>query len=157
MGRPSKSERTLAESIAELKRSGVELPPENKSSPDPIDGLQKRIQNILHIIQDKPLKAIEMTYMILYDISDNRVRTLIAKYLKQKGCIRIQRSVFIARSENRHFQEIQNTLKEINSYYENEDSIILVPVNSADVRSMKLIGKNVQLDTLLDPPNTLFF
>jgi hypothetical protein len=63
----------------------------------------------------------------------------------------------IAHSENRYFQEIYITLQEVNSYYENEDSIILVPVNASDVRSMKLIGKNVHIDTLTDKPNTLFF
>jgi hypothetical protein len=45
----------------------------------------------------------------------------------------------------------------VNEFYENEDSIMLVPVNVADVRSMKLIGKNVNVDILTDPPNTLFF
>ncbi len=98
-----------------------------------------------------------MTYLVLYDISDHKVRALVAKYLKKKGCVRIQKSVFLAHTENRYFQEIYSTLQEINSYYENLDSILLVPINASDVRSMKLIGKNIHLDAITDKPNTLFF
>ena len=98
-----------------------------------------------------------MNYIILYDIEDDKVRKLVAKYLLQKGCVRIQKSVFMANTTHEKFQELHNTLKDINSYYENNDSIIVVPINVADVRSMKLIGKNVNIDILTDPPNTLFF
>lgn len=98
-----------------------------------------------------------MTYLILYDISNDKVRTQIAKYLLQQGCMRIQKSVFMVKSKNKQFQEIYDTLKEVNEYYQNEDSIILVPINASDVRSMKLIGKNVQIEAITDKPNTLFF
>ncbi len=157
MARPKKSERTLLESLAELRQAGVQMPENSIDSLDEVGDLKIRIKKILNILQDSPIKAYEMTYLIMYDISDNKVRGHISKYLERQGCIRVQRSVFIARSENKRFQDILETLKEINEFYENEDSIMLVPVNAGDVRSMKLIGKNIQLDTLINPPNTLFF
>jgi CRISPR-associated protein Cas2 len=98
-----------------------------------------------------------MNYLVMYDITDHKVRALVAKYLKSKGCIRIQKSVFMANSSHSTFNEIHETLKEVNAEYENEDSIMLVPVNVADVRSMKLVGRNVSVDILTDPPSTLFF
>lgn len=98
-----------------------------------------------------------MTYLVMYDITSDKVRNQIAKYLERQGCIRIQKSVFIARSEARNFQEICDTLNEVNSYYDNEDSILLVPVNTSDVRSMKVIGKALQIGIITDKPNTLFF
>jgi CRISPR-associated endonuclease Cas2 len=98
-----------------------------------------------------------MNYLVLYDIEDNKVRKVVAKFLERKGCLRIQKSVFMANTEQATFQEIYNSLREINGYYENRDSIILVPVNVADVRSMRLIGNNVNIDILTDPPNTMFF
>ena len=98
-----------------------------------------------------------MNYIIMYDITDDKVRQLVAKYLKSKGCIRIQKSVFMANSTHERFMEIHETLRDVNGQYENEDSIMLVPVNVADVRSMKLIGKNVSVDILTDPPSTVFF
>ncbi len=42
-------------------------------------------------------------------------------------------------------------------YYENNDSIILLPFNTTGVRSMKMIGKDVQINTIVNKPNTLFF
>jgi hypothetical protein len=48
------------------------------------------------------------------------------------------------------------TLKEVQEFYENTDSILLVPVNTTDLRSMKIIGKEIHIQTLLDKPNTLF-
>jgi CRISPR-associated endonuclease Cas2 len=119
--------------------------------------LPDRIKTILGIVRHKPQKATTMNYLIMYDIEDNKVRRMVSKYLEQQGCIRIQKSVFMANTEHPKFNTIHENLKDINSFYENTDSIILVPVNVADVRSMKLIGSNVNIDILTDPPNTLFF
>ena len=126
-------------------------------SDDILAPLPDRIKTILGIIKHKPQKATTMNYMIMYDIEDNKVRRLVSKYLEKEGCIRIQKSVFMANTDHPKFNSIHNTLKEINEFYENADSIILVPVNVADVRSMKLIGSNVNIDILVDPPNTIFF
>lgn len=157
MPRPKKHSISLQEAIQRIKEAGIRERLPSDADEDSLAPLSERIRQLLQIIQPAPIKATEMTYLILYDITDNKVRTLIAKYLKSKGCVRIQKSVFLAHSENRFFQEIYTTLQEINSYYENADSIILVPINASDVRSMKLIGKNIHLDTLTDKPNTLFF
>ncbi len=156
--KPKKREIRLAEKLAKIKQAGIsESIPVPASEEDKLLPLNERIQKILQIIKAGPIKATEMTYLIMYDISDNKVRYQIAKYLQKSGCIRIQKSVFMAKSEQKNFQEIYETLKEVNSYYENEDSLILVPVNASDVRSMKLIGKNVNVEAIVDKPNTLIF
>ena len=151
-----KKKYSLAEQLARIKKAGIK---ESKTIPkeDLLPELNERIQQILQIVKSAPIKSTQMTYLIMYDITENKVRTAIAKYLLQHGCIRIQKSVYMAKSENKHFQEIHDTLKEVNSYYNNEDSIILVPINASDVRSMKLIGKNINISTVTDKPNTLFF
>ncbi|MCB9282933.1 MAG: CRISPR-associated endonuclease Cas2 [Lewinellaceae bacterium] len=157
MGRPRKRTFSLAEKLARIKAVGIQEIPATPVEVDPLLPLSERVKQLLQIVRDSPVKAHEMTYMILYDITEDKVRTQIAKYLEKQGCIRIQKSVFIARSENPRFQEIHDTLKEVNSYYENQDSILLVPVNASDVRSMKIIGKNLQIEAIVDKPNTLFF
>jgi len=157
MAKPPRSELSLKESLERLKSSGIRVERATDASFDPIDPLDRRIQATLNILRVGPIKATEMIYLIMYDISDDKVRHHVAKYLKRNGCIRIQRSVFMLRSENKRFEEISATLKDINEYYENEDSIILVPVNASDVRSMKLLGKNVAINTFVDPPGTIFF
>lgn len=157
MPRPPKKEFTLAETLARIAAAGIAEAPPPLTEAEAMLPLDERIQKILGIIQDSPIKATDMVYLIMYDISNDKVRLQISKYLERQGCIRIQRSVFIARTDNPHFQEIHDTLKEVNSYYENEDSIILAPLNASDARAMKLIGKNVHIEAVTDKPNTLFF
>lgn len=154
----------LVEKIQLLKAAGIQIPPpkntvllNDESEEISLQPLPERIQHILGIIKSKPQKATTMNFLILYDIEDDKVRKIIAKYLQQKGCVRIQKSVFMANSSHQQFLEIHSALKDINDFYENTDSIIVAPINVADVRSMKLIGKNVNIDILTNPPNTLFF
>ncbi|MBK8879084.1 MAG: CRISPR-associated endonuclease Cas2 [Haliscomenobacter sp.] len=159
MGRPKKRTIGLLEALRRIKAAGIRetTPPEPASGDELLLPLSERIVRILQIIRDDPQKATEMIYLIMYDITDNKVRTQIAKYLEKQGCTRIQKSVFLARSEAKNFQEIHDTLRDVNEMYDNEDSIILVPVNASDARAMKLIGKNVQIEAITDKPNTLFF
>ena len=157
MARPKKKTFSLAERLERIHQAGIGEPAAPLSEADRMLPLPDRVQRMLNIIRDGPVKATQMTYLIMYDISDDKVRLQVAKYLEKQGCIRIQKSVFIAKTENKHFQEMADTLKEVNSYYNNEDSIILVPVNASDVRSMKLIGKNIHIEAVVDKPNTLFF
>jgi CRISPR-associated endonuclease Cas2 len=147
----------LAERLARIQEAGLQESAPKLEEEDVLLPLRERVEKMLGIIRSKPIKATDMVYLIMYDISDNKVRTQIAKYLQRQGCIRIQKSVFIVRTENPQFQEIHDTLKEVNSYYLNEDSIILAPLNASDMRAMKLIGKNLHIEAITDKPNTLFF
>jgi CRISPR-associated endonuclease Cas2 len=156
MPKPPKKNYSLKEALAAIYEAGIK-PANNLPLEEGFLTFKDRIKAILQILKDQPIKATDMTYLIMYDISEDKVRLQIAKYLLKQGCTRIQKSVFLLKSPNKVFQEIFETLKEVNSYYENEDSIILVPINSSDVRSMKLVGKNIQINTITDRPNTLFF
>ena len=70
---------------------------------------------------------------------------------------RIQKSVYIANLKRSVFDEINRTLKEIQQMYENNDSILLIPVSTDEVKAMKIIGQNVDIDLILGNRNTLFF
>ena len=160
MTKPKKKEFDLKERIAKIKASGIlAIPDALKGEPKPKDDLKPlstRIQEILGILQAKPIKSTTMNYFIMYDIQNNKVRTLVAKFLLKKGGVRVQKSVFLLHSDHKKFDEIRQTLAEINDVYENNDSIILVPLNISDARSMKLIGQNVNIEQIVDPPNTIF-
>ncbi len=157
MPRPPKKEYSLAERLRRLGDAGLAASAAPIAAPDLMLPLSDRIRQMLNIFKAGPIKATEMTYLIMYDITNDKVRLQVSKYLERQGCIRIQKSVFVVKTENPHFQEIHDSLKEVNAYYQNEDSIILVPVNASDVRSMKLIGKNVHIEAIVDKPNTMFF
>jgi CRISPR-associated endonuclease Cas2 len=159
MPKPPKKEFDLKERIQKIKDSGILSQPEEKEPIHPDDQLlplSGRIEKILGIFQGKPQKSTTMNYLIMYDIQNNKVRNLVAKYLIKNGCIRVQKSVFLVHSDHKKFDDIRETLIEINDVYENDDSIILVPLNISDARSMKLIGKNVNIEQIIDPPNTVF-
>ncbi len=164
MARPKKKEYGLKEKIEKIKEAGLPTPkpeagPEEppQTEDGPIGSLQERIRQILQLVRDPNKNQYDMIYLVMYDIEDDRVRTHIAKYLISKGCIRIQKSVYMARTHQQVFQEISETLKEVQEAYDNDDSILLVPVQSSSVSSMKILGKDIQIQSLVDPPNTLFY
>ncbi|SEP60889.1 CRISPR-associated endonuclease Cas2 [Neolewinella agarilytica] len=152
-----KRRRSLRERLDHIAKAGIQPPPARLSAEEQLPELNERIAQLLGILQDAPIKATEMVYLIMYDITDNKVRREIANYLITAGCTRIQKSVYLIKTSNTRFEEIHITLREVNDLYANEDSIILVPVNSTDVRGMQLIGQNVDIKLITDPPNTLFF
>jgi len=159
MAKPKKKEFDLKERIKKIKKAGLLAEPERESvasGEDELQPLGSRIEQMLRILQGKPVKSTTMNYLIMYDIQNNKVRNLVAKYLLKNGCVRVQKSVFLVHSDHKKFDDIRQTLVEINDVYENNDSIILVPLNISDARSMKLIGKNVNIEQIIDSPNTVF-
>lgn len=122
-----------------------------------LEQLDERIRRILQLARRSTLNKYEMLYLVMYDIEDDRVRRHIARYLLEKGCIRIQKSVYMARTHQKLFKEMGDTLREVQAAYDNHDSILLVPFQSSSIGSMRIIGKDIQIDSLVDPPETLFF
>ena len=127
-------------------KSLMGLPIEEK-----IDSIEK------WLITQKNVKDRSMLYMVMYDIEDNKVRTQVAKYLIKKGCLRIQKSVYLAKSNRTLYTEITETLKDINEMYNNEDSIFVLPVPEEKFAHMKAFGKNVEFEIVTKPKNVLFF
>ena len=156
---------TIGEKLHLIKRAGIKSYKEIDTLPESdavaesetLDDLQQRIQEILGLFGRAKEKTGAMIYFIMYDIEDNRIRRYIAKYLEEKGCIRIQKSIFLTESQRQEFNEIHTTLREVQEVYDNTDSIVMVPVATDQLRAMKLIGKNVDMDIFLGNKNTLFF
>jgi CRISPR-associated protein Cas2 len=98
-----------------------------------------------------------MLFFIMYDIESNKVRYNIVKYLERMGCYRIQKSIFLANLSMEKYEQIKSNMVEVQSLYENHDSIIICPVSSDILRSMKIIGQNINLDVITQNKNTLFF
>jgi len=122
-----------------------------------IDELSLRIKKILEINAHYKLNPGNMLYFIMYDIENNKVRTLIAKYLINKGCQRVQKSIFFAETKRSVYNEIKKDLVEVQHTYENNDSIFLVPISTDQLRAMKVIGQNINFDLITGSTNTLFF
>ena len=98
-----------------------------------------------------------MLFFVMYDIESNKVRRLVAKYLEEKGCTRVQKSIFLADLPIATYEAIRKDLTEVQACYENQDSIMVVPVSTDIMRSMKVIGKNLAIDLITHSRTTLFF
>ena len=161
MARPRKIAYNLKEKLRKIREAGLESQaPDNQRAQEPPEEsqpLNERIRQILQLVNRPSDNPYDMLFLVMYDIEDDRVRNHIAKYLLSKGCIRIQKSVYMARTPQQAFQEINDTLREVQQAYDNQDSILLVPVQAATISSMKIIGKDIQVQSLTDPPNTLFY
>ena len=55
------------------------------------------------------------------------------------------------------YEQIKKDMVEVQSLYENHGSIIVCPVSSDILRSMKIIGQIINLDIITHSKNTLFF
>lgn len=110
-----------------------------------------------YFAQLKPKPVGHMLCFVMYDIGDNRIRKKIADYLIEKGLQRVQKSVFLGQLHQKAYQEIYQTMYALQAAYKNEDTIMIVPVAEQDLRSMRLIGREVDMEITLGRANTLFF
>lgn len=146
--------------LAWLKKSGMEgrsTRPLRKFADDdalPLTERVERLMKFLHTVTTKD--AHDMYCFIMYDITDNKVRNAVAKYLLKMGCIRVQKSVYIARMKRNSFQAMLETLREVNELYENEDSIFFVPIGESHLYDMSMLGKNVDFSLVTKPGSTFF-
>ena len=122
-----------------------------------LPSIEQRIKNILHIVQQSKHPAQNMIFFVMYDISSTKVRTLVSKYLEEKGCSRIQRSVFLADLPAVQFETIKQDLVEVQAAYENKDSILIIPISTGYLDAMKIIGQDINFDLITHSRNTLFF
>ena len=69
----------------------------------------------------------------------------------------MQKSIFLADLPISDYQEIRDDLTEVQAAYDNNDSILVVPISTDHLRSMKIIGQSVAVDVIMHNKNTLFF
>jgi CRISPR-associated protein Cas2 len=160
-GREKEKELTFTEQIRLIHKAGLEGKSDSyvngKDDVKDIASLRERIKVILNITERSKIEAGNMLYFIMYDIENNKVRTLISKYLEKKGCQRVQKSIFFAETPRNIYNQIVKDLKEVQETYDNHDSIFMVPVSTDQVRAMKIIGQNIDFDIVVKNKNTLFF
>jgi CRISPR-associated protein Cas2 len=80
-----------------------------------------------------------MTYLICYDITDNKERNKVSKFLEKYG-IRIQRSVFIIDVNSNQYNDIEYNLL---NFISNNDSIFIIKLCKACLDGSKFIGNKV--------------
>ena len=159
-GKSKSPKMTFIQAITRLKKEGLRSAPSakiQKKDIDKIEDLGERIQKLLSLVKNFKPKANQVVFFVMYDIENNKVRTHIAKYLIKKGCVRIQKSVYLAELKRDQYKEIHQTIKEVQEIYENDDSILFVPIQHNALSSMKIIGQKIEFDFIQDNKTTQFF
>lgn len=161
MGRRKKAYDYI-DALQKIAAAGLEGSPApnselNGDETDKLLPLEERARNILGLVNNNKKRIGRMLFFVMYDIESNKVRRYVVKYLERQGCTRIQKSIFLADLEMSKFNEIKNDLAEVQAVYENNDSILVVPITTEYLRSMKIIGQNIDIDIITHSRNTLFF
>jgi len=146
--------------LRKLKRAGIENSPPANRTPNDFDelpDLEERVEKILGIVNRPERKQGNMLFFVMYDIESDKVRYNVVKYLERQGCIRMQKSIFLADLPGETYQMIKADLAEVQALYDNHDSIIVCPVSLDLLQSMKVIGKSINIDVVVKNKNTLFF
>ena len=155
-----KRELPFVELMKRLGDSGInmDVPLSSRSREwDLLETIEERTRRVLGIVNNENRKITDMLFFVMYDIESDKVRYHVSKYLLKKGCFRMQRSVFLAELSYESYNQIRSDLAEVQACYENKDSILIVPVSTELLNSMKVIGKSINVDVITRSKNTLFF
>ena len=154
---------TLAQRLNRVLKAGIQTERNSHETDtegnqdEVLDSIEKRVQKILDIADDSHKNKYCMLFFVMYDIESNKVRTQIVNYLIRSGCHRIQKSIFLANLSHEKYNKIKEDLAEVQSYYDNHDSILLVPISTDYLQAMKIIGQTINVDVITKNKNTLFF
>lgn len=121
------------------------------------ESLDSRVRKLLGIVEQHKKINGRMLFFVMYDIESDKVRSLIHKYLKRMGCTPIQRSIFLADAPVETYERIKKDLAEVQESYDNDDSIMVLPISTDYLRMMKIIGHHIEVDVITHTRNTLFF
>lgn len=159
MPRAKKPPLSFVEQMKKLIASGINDSPKIvvKDDSEALTPLDERVQDILGLSDNARKRKDRMLFFVMYDIESDKVRRLVVKYLIREGCTRIQKSIFLADRPVATYNKIKSDLAEVQAVYDNEDSIIVLPVTTDYLRMMKVIGKNIDVDIITHNKNTLFF
>lgn len=151
---------SFVEKMKKFARAGMPQPlsPNRVTgNSDGIKTIEERVEFLLNIVRETKRPADNMLFFVMYDIESDKVRNQIVKYLLKNGCTRVQKSIFLADLPLATYETIKSDLAEVQACYENNDSILIVPISTDYLQAMKVIGQSIDVDIITRNKNTLFF
>lgn len=100
------------------------------------------------------MKQREKLVWIIYDISDNKTRTKLAKIYKNKGLYRVQKSAFLGTLNNNQLDELKIITSEMIN--PDHDSVYIFPMCNDDFKGVILLGQAFDEELASDEVKTLF-
>lgn len=92
---------------------------------------------------------------IIYDISEDKVRTKVSKACKRYGLERVQKSVFLGRLNSNRLDELAEKCNSLID--EDVDSVYLFPFCQDDFRRVKVLGQGFDRELVNDELLARFF
>ncbi len=98
-----------------------------------------------------------MNYLIVYDISSDRIRTKIADQLVAHSYDRLQLSVFSGLYHPRHFPQLWENIRRLLAD-EPEAKFFVIPLPDSSLRDMTVLGQyRPDIDYLTGDKDSMFF
>ena len=89
------------------------------------------------------------TYIIFYDITNNKSRNLVVKQLKKAGFYRIQKSVFMGTTTESHLQNLEELFDSLLQKEDAEfDSYVILPLNELSLKQMAVLNLKIDLELI---------
>lgn len=95
-----------------------------------------------------------MLVWVVYDITENNVRSRVAKMCKGYGLYRVQKSAFLGDMNRNQIDELVLRCKETTD--EEKDSVYIFPMCEEDFRKVRMVGKAFDKDMIADEVKALF-
>ncbi len=96
-----------------------------------------------------------MLTWVIYDITEDKSRTKIAKICKGYGLYRVQKSAFLGNLNNNEIDELSLRCQDIMD--EEVDSIYVFPMGDEDFKKAKLLGKDFDRELINNEIISKFF
>jgi len=96
-----------------------------------------------------------MLLWVIYDISEDKPRNMIARVLKEYGLYRVQKSAFLGEVNKNELDEITLRAKELID--EATDSVYIFPMCERDFKRVRLIGQAFDKKLVADEIISKFF
>lgn len=100
------------------------------------------------------MKQGEKLVWIIYDITNNKTRSKIAKACKDKGLYRVQKSAFLGTLNNNQIDELEIMCNDIIN--PEEDSVYIFPMCEEDFKKVRLLGQAFDKKLVADEVKALF-
>lgn len=95
-----------------------------------------------------------MLVWVIYDISEDKKRNKVAKFCKEYGLYRVQKSAFLGEINKNQFDELMLKCKDLIN--QDTDAVYLFPMCSEDFSKVKIVGIPFDRELISDEIKALF-
>ncbi len=122
------------------------------------EGIGERIvevQRLVHAFAENPIKHRLMMVLVMYDITDDGLRTQLSRYFLERGLVRIQKSVFLGPSDKKLFNTMDQAMRELSEVFGPNDSVVMVPISHDTVSRLRAVGRDIHTSLVLSYAGTV--